>query len=146
MPNFHTQYYPRTVRGLWFPSGTSKTQQQFKDEADINHLVDRYTRTGSFYDPLQAVRQKPRQPVFTDMVDLPDFQTANNIMADAASRFEHLPVALRMRFNNSPELLLAFLQDSNNHDEAVKLGLIDKPDPAPIAPPVVESKTEEAPQ
>ena len=137
MPNFMTSYTPRKVRGVVF-SDPSKTCQQFKDEADINHLIDNYTRTGSFYDMRTLMRMKPRQPVFADFTNIPDFEMGQNMIARGTEMFELLPVKIRERFNNSPELLLAFLRDKSNEEEAVKLGLIPAPQPvpAPIAPVV----------
>lgn len=130
-----TSFTPRETRGVVFKE-KSKTCQQFKDEADINHLIDNYTRTGSFYDMRTLMRQKPRQPIFADFTEIPDFEQGQNILARGSSLFDMLPVKVRERFNNSPELLLAFLRDSKNEDEAIKLGLIPAPkkDPAPIAP------------
>lgn len=145
MSNFMTQYNPRRVRGLKFGywQNETKTHQQFKDEADINHLIDNYTRTGSFYDMRTLMRMKPRQPVFADFTNIPDFEAGQNIIARGSEMFELLPVKVRERFNNSPELLLAFLRDKSNADEAIKLGLIPAPvvDPAPIAPVPEPDKT-----
>lgn len=137
MPKFMTQFSPRVVRGVCFTQ-MSKTQQQFKDEADINHLVDNFTRTGSFYDMRTLMRAKPRQPVFADFTQLPDFEEGQNLIARGSEAFQSLPVKLRERFNNSVELLLAFLRDSKNEKEAVELGLIPAPapEPAPIETPV----------
>ena len=128
-----TQFSPRVVRGVSFAEA-SKTQQQFKDEADINHLIDNYMRTGCYYDTRTMMRMKPRQPVFADFTNIPNFEEGQNLIARGSEAFGLLPVKLRERFNNSPELLLAFLRDKDNMDEAVKLGLIPAPakDPAPI--------------
>ena len=135
MPKFMTQFSPRVVRGVFFKD-PSKTQQQFKDEADINHLIDNYTKTGSFYDMRTLMRAKPRQPVFADFTNIPDFEEGQNLIARGTEAFQSLPVKIREKFNNSVELLLAFLRDTNNEKEAIELGLIPAPAaaPAPIAP------------
>jgi len=52
----------------------------------------------------------------------------NTIIA-AQRAFEALPAKIRDRFANSPERFLAFLADPDNLDEAVKLGLVNKPEP-----------------
>lgn len=135
MPNFHTMFSPRRVRGVSF-SQRSLAQEQFKNEADINFLVGRFFRTGAYYDMRTMMRMKPRQPIFADLVSVPDFQEAQNIIAEATEKFKQLPSKLRERFSNSPELLLAFLNDGSNRDEAVKLGLIPAPAPVPVPEPV----------
>lgn len=38
-----------------------------------------------------------------------------------------LPATLRREFDNDPVKLLAFLQDENNRDRAIQLGLVNAP-------------------
>ncbi len=103
----------------------SKTVQDFKDEADINHLVNRFSETGSFYDPLSVNRA--RVPVFADVSFVPsDFLEAKALVDDAKERFDSLPSSVRGRFRNDPYALLAFLQDKKNRSEAEELGLVNK--------------------
>ena len=44
--------------------------------------------------------------------------------------FEKLDVNVRKRFENNPQKLLDFLKDDDNRDEAIKLGLVERKDPA----------------
>lgn len=112
----------------------SKAVQDFKDEADINHLVNRFSETGSFYDPLSVNRA--RVPVFADVSFIPsDFLEAKALVDDAKARFDSLPSSVRDRFKNDPYALLAFLQDKKNRSEAEELGLVDK---ISITPPPTE--------
>ena len=104
--------------------GASKTQTQFKNEADINHLINRYKNTGSFYDPLNPPNGSRRMPMFEDFADIPDYGEAQNIVADANARFMQLPATVRKFFDNDPTLLLAFINDPANRDKAVELGLV----------------------
>lgn len=100
------------------------TQQQFKDESDINNLVDRFLRTGEI-PPVDA------RAMYGDFVDSPQsYQEALSAVFEAQAGFDALPSKVRQRFNNDPAELLAFLQDSANLDEAIKLGLVEKPEPA----------------
>lgn len=100
------------------------TQQQFKDESDINNLVDRFLRTGEI-PPVDA------RAMYGDFVDSPQsYQEALDAVFEAQAGFDALPSKVRQRFNNDPAELLAFLQDSANLDEAIKLGLVEKPEPA----------------
>ena len=100
------------------------TQQQFKDEADINRLVDRFLRTGE-------VPPVDGRAMYGDFIDVPDgYQAALNAVIEAQAGFDALPSKIRQRFDNDPAELLSFLQDPKNLDEAVELGLLEKPVPA----------------
>ena len=104
------------------------TQQQFKDESDINNLVDRFLRTGE-------VPPVDSRAMYGDFIDVPEsYQDALNAVLDAQTEFNALPSKLRQRFNNDPAELLSFLQDEKNIDEAIKLGLVEKPSSEPVEP------------
>lgn len=133
MPKFYTQFDPPPKEGLTFKD-PSMTQQQFKTETDINHLIGRYKSSGVFYDPLNPPRGVRRMPLFDDFCSLPDFTEAQQIVVDAQARFADLPASTRKFFDNDPTLLLAFVQDPNNREKAVELGLISAPDPTPVVP------------
>lgn len=108
----------------------SETQQHLKEEVDVNCIVARALRTGILGDPLSIGR---RQAIFADLSDVGDFQSSLNKLEAARSAFMELPVEVRKRFNHDPAALVAFLADKANVDEAVALGLMEKPKPA--APP-----------
>lgn len=105
-------------------------QQQFKDEADINRLVDRFLRTGEI-PPVDG------RAIYGNFLDIPlSYQDCLEAVCRAQEVFDELPSKLRQRFNNDPAELLSFLQDPKNLDEAVKLGLLEKPapEPEPVVP------------
>jgi phage internal scaffolding protein len=52
-----------------------------------------------------------------------------------------LPAQIRSRFDNDPAKLIDFLENEQNHDEAIKLGLVNPPGEMPQ---VVESTPEKA--
>jgi len=110
---------PRLRVALVF-EGPGKTLQSFKDECDINRIMNRYQQTGAID---HVNRAKPR---FGDL-EVVDFQTALNTVLDAEQRFAALPSSVRDRFGNDPAALLAFVADAGNLEEAVKLGLVDRP-------------------
>lgn len=99
---------------------SSETSQEFKDECDINIIMRRYAATGA----LPALNMQAR---YGDFSEVPDYQDALQTVLQAQEDFAQLPAALRDRFNHDPGRLLAFLQDANNRDEAIKLGLITSP-------------------
>jgi phage internal scaffolding protein len=100
----------------------SRTKQAFKHEVDINRIMAKYQKTG-----LLPVTNK--SPLYGDFSSIPDFETASNKLIAAQNAFDAQPASLRKRFNNNPSELLHFLQDESNRDEAIKLGLVPKPEP-----------------
>ena len=97
----------------------SMTQQQFREEVDINTIVERVRRSG-------VMPPMTKQPYFLAMPSQ-SFQEMQNFLIDARTTFAALPSRVRDRFNNDPYQLVRFVEDSNNRDEAVKLGLIQPP-------------------
>lgn len=126
--------------------GKTMTQQNFKDECDINSIMSKYQDSGFLVDPLKL---RTRKPQFGDFTAVPDYQTAQNIIVEGREAFEALPSRIRKYFNNDPALYLAFVSDSNNLDKALEMGLVDSAyvadvkkslepapvlDPAPVVP------------
>jgi len=102
-------------------SGVSLAKQSFRDASDINVIVKRFGLTG------QLPMGNPRVPMTGDFCDAPDFQTSLNLVLAARQSFERLPAKWRERFGHDPANFLAFVEDEKNHDEAVRLGLIERP-------------------
>lgn len=117
--------------GLDCSDSPSLAQQHFRDECDINIMVERFARTG--------VPPAPQVPAAVEFNEVFDFQSAMNVVVEAQRGFSTLPAKVRARFSNSPGEFLAFVQDESNRDEAVALGLVPKPVPAVVEPvaPVV---------
>lgn len=107
----------------------SLTIQSAADECDINRMIDRYNRTGSFHG---LISQPSAAPSFGDFSDASSYHEAQNKILAADSAFASLPAAVRDRFRNNPAELFSFLEDRNNLDEARLLGLVppveDSPD------------------
>lgn len=113
-------------------------QQQFKEESDINFIAERFGLTGE----LPTVLQLPK---YGDFEGIFDFQSAQNAVREALIQFNTLPARLRTRFDNQPQKLLAFLENADNREEAMFLGLIERPKTAPQPPPTAPAPTGEAP-
>jgi len=94
----------------------SLTQQQFKEEADINTIVDRFMKSGVLPNPANM-------PQFIDFEGIFDYQTAMNAVRSADEQFMRMDAKIRSRFNNSPQEFLAFFADPANSEEAIRLGL-----------------------
>lgn len=114
----------------------SLTQQQFKDECDINHIMQRYRETGFLTDPLRPATAKPQ---FGDFSTVADFMEAQNIIVRARENFEALPSMVRQEFGNDPARMLAFLENESNYERAVELGLVKK---RPDLPPAQQVSAE----
>jgi phage internal scaffolding protein len=94
----------------------SLTQQQFRDESDINNIVDRFMKTGHLPDPVSM-------PQYVDYEGVFDFQSAMNVVRQADENFMRMDAKVRSRFHNSPQEFLEFFADPANVEEAVRLGL-----------------------
>lgn len=114
------------------------TQQHFKDECDINIIVERFGLTGELPQVLQL-------PAYQDYEGIFDFQTAMNAVRAAEEGFMQLPAKLRARFQNQPQQLLEFLADDENRLEAEKLGLVNKPQPSPEPAPAPSAQAPATP-
>ena len=121
----------------------SMTQQQFKDDADINNIIAKFEVTGVLGDPLQPAT---RTPQFGDFSEMPSYQEAQNVLVQARNAFMALPSNIRERFGNNPEAYFDFVQNlkegSDEYVEAVRLGIIDKPlgDSPKVPQPVADGK------
>lgn len=106
--------------------------QSAEEEANINTIVRRFGLTGELPDDV-------RMPVSGDFTGLPDFHGAMNMVRAAQEEFMRVPADIRARFGNDPQVLMAFLEDDSNRDEARKLGFLKAPDvvPEPLAVRVV---------
>lgn len=82
----------------------SMTQQQFKEECDINEIVRRFGLTGQMPDDV-------RIPVSGDFTGISDFKQAMDAVVSAQEEFMRLPAELRERFRNDPQELIAFVSD-----------------------------------
>lgn len=117
--------YNAGVREGWKSSVPSMTQQQFKDEADINYIVSMYDSSGVM--PTFHGDGHPAQPVFGDFASLPDnAQEMYNRMIEAKNNFDNLPLEVRKRFNYDPAAFLDFVDNPENLDELVAMGLATK--------------------
>lgn len=100
-------------------SQPSKTQQQFKEECDINNIIKKFSDTGEF------LHLTKKQGVYADFSNIGDFHQMHQTVLEAQYAFDTLPAEMRLRFQNNPGNLIDFLQNPNNYDEGVKLGLLN---------------------
>ena len=116
----------------------SLTAQEFLEESDINYIADKFMRTGE-------LKQVAQLPTNGDFQGIFDFQTAMNLIVDAKHEFMQLPAKIRSRFNNDPAQLIDFLEDPENDQEAIALGLKERRPDTTIESPAGPSKAPDAP-
>ncbi|QKI28896.1 VP3 [Kummerowia striata gokushovirus] len=105
----------------------TRAVQASRDETDINHIINKYLRTGEL--------PQSRQGIFADIAHMKDLQGAIEEVELAKEAFMALPADVRRFFDNDPVKLVEFADDPANTTKLVELGLIDpprKPAPAPV--------------
>lgn len=119
-------------------------QQQFRDECDINVIVDRFGLNGELPSGV-------RMPTYGDFFGVDDFHTAANAIAMANESFDAMPAKVRARFNNDPAEFVDFCSKAENRQQAIDLGLVlpqaaalAEGAPDPLAKPVLPPKAESA--
>lgn len=108
----------RSKRSTMSFSKPSLTRQAFKDECDVNNVVQRWLKTGV----VDHVRSSSNQQ-FLDCTQVNDYHNALNVVINAENAFNELSAHVRERFDNDPAKYLAFMSDAANTEEAIKLGL-----------------------
>lgn len=106
-----------SLRSGFASAEPSLTQQNFKDDADINTIVRRFGITGELPRGLRA-------PTYGDFSGIGDFQSAMTAILSAESAFMQMPAEVRDRFKNDPGLFVDFCSNPDNQAEAEKLGLV----------------------
>lgn len=103
--------------GLSCPEPTL-AQQQFKEEADINTIMERFGQTGQ-------VPTSVRMPEYGDFTGISDYHSAMNAIIAAQDSFDQMPAKVRARFDNDPAKFVEFCLDESNREDAVALGLVE---------------------
>lgn len=107
----------------------SLAQQSFKDDADINVMLEKFKVTG-------VMPQGVVMPTYGDFNGVSDYRTAVDAIKRASDSFMDLPAGIRSRFENDPQKFLEFCADSKNRDEAIRLGLVPPPVVVPEPEPL----------
>ncbi|AXH75075.1 MAG: internal scaffolding protein [Microviridae sp.] len=115
--NLISNYSTKLRVSLSFPENSPYTKQEFKDECDINILMNQYMNTG------EMPNINERAPQYLDVSGI-EFQESMQFVAGAQTLFNELPSILRNRFNNDPSLFLDFVHNPANRQEMAELGLL----------------------
>ena len=121
---FRKPYPSPTTKGITFEL-PSRTVQSDREGTDLKILLEKYVETGE----IPTVQLPGGEPLDGDFTGLPDFQEMQNMLIDIQEQFDALPSKVREKFANDPIAMVQFLQDENNIEEAVKLGLMERREP-----------------
>jgi phage internal scaffolding protein len=94
------------------------TEQSHKDICDINNIIKTYDKTGL----LNHVNNMEYQ---YGNLSGEDFKTMADTVIAAQEAFDGLPSHVRTEFRNSPEEFLRFMDNPDNREKAIQLGLIE---------------------
>lgn len=110
--------------------GESMVRQAFKDECDINRILERYKSTG-----LTPVNR--REPMFADVSMLTDLKSALDLLEERRHVMRKLPREARELLRKDPEAFFGALDNVTVREDLVKLGVLAPEPEAPVVPPVV---------
>lgn len=131
------------VKGLEFVQ-PSLTQQQFKDECEIESLL----KAHNLGQVMGILNNHQRQPLYGDVSDIPDFHVSQNHVARATEYFQGLPSDVRAQFNNNLAEFLTTLNDPSAREALTDMGVLkkaanpapDKADVQPVNPTVADKQ------
>ena len=95
------------------------TEQHHKKECDVNEIIKKYDKTGLI------THISKFEAKYGDLSGA-EFQLMQNKVATAKNMFNELPAEIRKEFDNDPAKLLSFMDDPENRDKAIELGLINE--------------------
>lgn len=99
-------------------------EQAHKKEVDINAIVKRHG-----VDLIAKTQKLQSADYVMDDISGNDFQEAMMKVTKAQQTFEQLPSTVRKQFNNSPAEFMDFVQNPDNGEALVSMGLATKKEP-----------------
>lgn len=130
------------------PADVSLAKQSFAQECDINYIL----KNNALVAPLTP--EQYQQQNFADLGTSVDYHSAKNYLIEAQNSFMSLPADIRARFQNDPGQFLDFVQNPDNGQALVEMGLatvsgqvLQEPAPTPKGKPKKQPEApEEAPE
>lgn len=124
--------------GIDFSNDPGLTDQSQAADCDVNKIVDTFMKTG-------VMPGHDAPTLYGDFSTSLDFHDAQNIIAHANQQFEALDAKVRKRFQNDPAEFLNFVENEDNYDEGVKLGIFQERK-APVPSPKATESPNPAPE
>lgn len=92
------------------------TEQNHKERVQIQNILHRFTKTG------MLTHVNSLQGTYEDFPTALDFQTMQNIIANAKSMFESIPAQIRAKFKNDPAVFLEAVHDPSMRENLLEMG------------------------
>lgn len=115
-PTFYNQIQARPVLKQEKPS---MTDQDKKQECDLNYIIQNYVRLGKELPYAHA------QYGDISRLSLKDYQDAMLLTAEMKSNFEDLPASEREKFHNSVSEYVDYISNYNNLKDCLERKLVD---------------------
>lgn len=128
--------------------GPSLTKQSSRDECNINLIMAKYAKTGV----LEHLNEHKGD--YGDFADAGTFLESQIIIQEASEMFQSIPSEIRKEFDNDPAKFLDFVQNPENLEEMVEMGLASRdpqdlqneaPDPEPGSGSPKDQATDKTP-
>lgn len=111
------------------PADISLAKQAFAQECDINYIL----RNNALVAPLTPEQYASLR--FEDLGNSVDYHSARNYLIEAENSFMSLDADIRARFQNDPGRFLDFVQNPDNAEELITMGLATRPQNIPAPEP-----------
>jgi len=98
------------------------TEQNHKDEVNINNIIRRHG-----IDLITKTAMLKAPDMHFDDVTGNDFQEAMFKVTKARQTFESMPSAIRKEFDNNPARFMDFVQNPDNSEAMIEMGLSKAP-------------------
>lgn len=112
--------YQKREKKPFFTTGETMTNQESKEECDINNILAKYNKTGVLPTLIK------QNPIYGDFSEALDYQQSLEVISKAEMQFKALPAKARDKFQNDPVKFLEFVHDPKNAKEMEELGLATK--------------------
>lgn len=119
-----------TKRVITVNDKPTMTDQSYAKEADANYILRKFKATGV----ITHLAKKAGR--YADCSAIPSLHESLVAVKEAERAFADLPAVIRKKFDNDYKKLALWMCDEKNREEAIELGLIDKPIPTPTPTPV----------
>lgn len=118
------------------PRGRSRTKQSFREESEINNILAKYVKTG-------VIDHVAKHGGNYDFASSVTFHEAMSVVVKAEQMFADLPADVRKRFVGEPGEFLDFVQNPENHEEMIALGLANRKERqgSDVVVPAVEAES-----
>lgn len=113
------------------------TQQHFKDECDINNILDRYAQTG--------IVPERHGAFYGDFSEGLEYREALDRLQSTQEQFNALPARTRDFFQNNPAAFLDFVSNPENKQHFHSIGLVKAEIPAAASSAPAEKPVEQLP-